>query len=149
MSKARTFRVSFFWLKNIMATTRRLLYTRWYDMTRRCNKADRNDYQRYGGSGIKVCSQWSDFEKFYKDMSWGFRKGLTLDRIDSELGYSPENCRWASSIEQANNKKSNRVIEYLGQKKTLAQWIRHFGLKSSTVRQRYYVYNFPLERVFA
>lgn len=128
-------------------THRRKLLTRWIDMKRRCYNTERKDYPRYGGRGITVCNRWLEsFDNFYNDMINDFRVGLTLDRIDYNGSYSPENCRWLSTKEQNNNTRRNRNITLNGETKTLQQWIEFYNLKSSTVKQRFYVYGWSIER---
>ena len=82
------------------------VYQTWEAMLQRCTNRNHNSYCRYGGRGIAVCKSWQVFENFYKDM--GERpEGASLDRIDNNLGYCKENCRWATTKEQARNKSSN------------------------------------------
>ena len=77
-------------------------YRTWYHMLDRCNKPNDPSYPNYGGRGIKVCPEWHSFDKFYADM--GSRpKGLTLERVDNERGYGPDNCVWADRYQQAKN----------------------------------------------
>lgn len=110
-------------------------YRSWKDMRARCTNPHDSDYAGYGGRGISVCARWDDFAAFFEDM--GARPtGMTLDRINVHGDYSPSNCRWATDETQANNKRSNRFIEFNGETKTLAQWCRVFSLDHSKVRYR-------------
>lgn len=120
----------------------------YYHMRRRCSNPENIAYKNYGGRGIKVCEEWATFDGFKRDMEASYQDGLTLDRIDNSKGYSKENCRWSTKVEQNNNSRKNRIVEYVGEKRTMAEWIRHLGLKSSTVRQRFYGYGWPIEKCF-
>lgn len=110
-------------------------YRSWKDMRARCNNPNNADYADYGGRGIAVCDAWDDFAAFYADM--GDRPdGFTIDRIDVDGNYEPGNCRWASHKEQANNKRSNHLIEIDGERLTLQAWCDRYGIDSSKVRYR-------------
>ena len=124
------------------------LYNSWCDLRRRCNNKERADFKNYGGRGINYCFRWRNFENFRQDMGSSWKKGLTLDRIDNNKGYSPANCRWATRKSQCNNTRVNRVITWNNMKKTLSEWAEYLGIKSSTLRQRYYVYKWNIDKCF-
>ncbi|MBE6943806.1 MAG: hypothetical protein E7453_06045 [Ruminococcaceae bacterium] len=114
------------------------LHIVWKGMKQRCTNPKHNGFTRYGGRGIKVCDEWlHNFQAFY---DWatanGYRDGLSIDRIDNNKGYSPDNCRWVTREEQNNNTSSNHLITLNGQTKTLAQWGRQLGIKPSTYGSR-------------
>ena len=123
-------------------TSRSMMYRErnsWENMIARCHAANNRSYPNYGGRGISVCTEWlRSFESFLSDM--GARpKMTTLDRIDNDKSYCPENCRWASSQEQANNRRTNRVISIGGTALTVAQWSRKLGIDCSVVHSRLYM----------
>ena len=104
------------------------LFRIWSGMKGRCSYQSHNSWEYYGNKGIKVCAEWEQFEPF-KDwaLANGYKDGLTIDRIDNSKGYSPQNCRWATYSEQANNRTNNRTITFNGETKTVAQWADSFG----------------------
>lgn len=119
-------------------TTDSYLYTTWCGMRQRCNNPNSSSYPRYGGRGISVCDEWNNdflaFKKWAKEN--GARKGLTIDRINNDGDYCPDNCRWADLIVQANNKRTNRIITYNGESHTVMEWSRLTGIQEGTIRSR-------------
>ena len=104
-------------------------------MIQRCCNPAHSDYHDYGGRGIIVCKPWRKFAKFYSDM--GLRPdGLTLDRANTNGNYSLSNCRWATSQQQANNKRTNRWIVHGAERQTLSAWAEKFGVYPSTLHKR-------------
>lgn len=102
----------------------------------RCYNPNNPNYHRYGGRGITVCDEWvSEFENFY---SWAIKTGyselLTIDRIDNNKGYAPNNCRWVTIAEQQRNKRSNYYIECEGTKHTITEWSRILGVTRHSIK---------------
>jgi len=113
------------------------LHKIWLSMKERCNRVKHPWYHAYGGRGIKICEEWDDFSKFRKwAMANGYSNELTIDRIDCNGNYEPNNCRWATMKEQQNNKRNNRIIEYKGEKYTLTQLAEKIGINKTTLKER-------------
>lgn len=111
-------------------------YYAWRSMRNRCYSPKNPSFEHYGGRGIEVCQQWrDDFDQFVADMGQA-PEGSSLDRIDNDLGYSPENCRWATIKEQLNNQRRNHRITHDGQTQTLAQWADQLGIRVDTLHKR-------------
>lgn len=111
-------------------------YLTWKNMHGRCYNPKDTNYKNYGARGITVCSTWNTFAVFLKDMGKKPSPIHSIDRKNGKLGYSKENCRWATRLEQANNKSSNVMIEYGGKKQSLAAWVRETGIRRATFRSR-------------
>lgn len=104
----------------------------WSCMIGRCNNTKNTNYNFYGGRGIKVCQEWKDASKFQKwAVDNGYKDGLSIDRIDVNGNYCPENCRWVTIKEQARNKRNNHFIYFNGERKCLVEWLEQFD-KSDT-----------------
>lgn len=105
-------------------------------------------FKYYGEKGIKICDRWNDsFENFLDDMGEP-SEGMSLDRIDNKLGYSPENCKWSSVIEQANNKNNNRFITHNGITKTIGEWVTELGIPRRTIISRI-TRGFPIDKILS
>lgn len=99
------------------------LYKIWCDMKKRCYNSNSKNYHRYGERGIKIYQKWLTFINFYNwAISHGWRNSLTIERINNNQGYSPNNCKWATRKEQGNNKSNNKLLNAFGQIKTIKQW---------------------------
>ena len=101
-------------------------YGIWNGMWQRCTNPNSSGFYLYGGRGIKVCGKWESFENFFADMGEA-PTGKSLDRINSDLDYSPENCRWADDFVQANNTRRNRYITINGETLSHTQWSKRLG----------------------
>lgn len=112
------------------------LYSTWSGMHSRCNNKNQKSYEGYGGRGINICERWYDVNNFIEDMGQKPSKQHKLERIDNDADYCPENCRWATNIEQANNTRKNRFLEYKGQTKSITEWARIVGIDSRTISYR-------------
>ncbi len=107
----------------------------WVAMNYRCNNPNSKDYARYGGRGISVCAEWSDYSIFAQDM--GLRPcGMSLDRIDNNGNYCKENCRWATPKQQSRNCRNNLRATYRGITKTVIEWCEELGLPYRLTRLR-------------
>lgn len=129
-------------------TTR--LYRIWSNMKARCENPKRKDFYRYGGRGIKICKEWSknfDSFKVWSEKN-GYKEDLTIDRIDNKLGYCPENCRWATTKQQAMNRKTTRNITYKGKTMPLVFWAKKFGLTGTGLAYRIDVLGQSIEQAF-
>ena len=113
------------------------LLTIWTNMHRRCENPTDSHYKYYGEQGIKVCDEWFDWDNFkYWALHNGYRDDLTIDRIDNDGNYEPDNCRWATLIEQANNKHNNVHITYRGETHTIPEWSRILDIPYKTLHAR-------------
>jgi hypothetical protein len=123
-------------IKHNMTGTR--IYGIWTHMRARCYNPKSQKYEDYGGRGIDICKGWDDFEIFYKwAIENGYKRNLTIDRIDNNKGYYPNNSRWATRKTQANNTRSNVKIVINGVEKTLKQWSEYANINYSTLYARY------------
>src|SRR3990167_7192715 len=116
--------------------SRSSIYARWSGMMSRCYQRQNKKYSGYGGRGIKVCRLWHDFDAFFKSMGHPPFSGATLDRIDVNWNYSPENCRWATQKVQQNNRRDTRILTVDGISRPVTEWARISGVSPKVLRQR-------------
>lgn len=114
------------------------LYHIWTGIKQRCLNQNTKDYLRYGGRGISICEEWKDnFQAFY---DWaivhGYQDDLSIDRINNDKGYCPENCRWISNKAQANNRRANHQITHNGETHTITEWSEITGIERCTILWR-------------
>lgn len=119
-----------------METKRHPLYLRWIKMRSRCNNPKDTKYPRYGGRGITVCPQWGSFEVFLRDMGMPPTQDATLDRIDNDGPYSPENTKWSTVHEQNRNRRSNVWVTVGDETLVIADWAKRLGLPPCTIAAR-------------
>ncbi len=117
---------------------RERLYVIWQRMKERCYNSNYPGFGYHGGRGIIICDEWlSDYESF---RCWalknGYKDNLTIDRIDNDGNYTPENCRWATTKEQNNNTRANRHVIYNGKRKTVSEWAEEIGIEYDVLLYR-------------
>lgn len=128
--------------KKTHGLSQKRIYSIFYGIKQRCYNPKSKAYKHYGGRGIKICSDWlNNFENFAK---WSYENGyddkLTIDRINYDESYCPENCRWVDMRTQANNRRNNHIITYKNKNYSVADFCRAFGLNEQTTRERINVY---------
>ncbi len=124
------------------------LYHIWKLIKQRCNNKNNPAYKNYGGRGIAVCDEWrNDFQAFYDwSMANGYDDNLTIDRIDNNKGYSPDNCRWATVKQQAQNRRTTKKYTINNETHCLKDWCELLGLNYRTVHKRIYNHNWSIEK---
>lgn len=118
----------------------------WRNMRQRCQNANNSRYRRYGDRGIKVCERWESFENFHADMGDPPTSKHTIDRIDNNGDYTPENCRWATAVQQASNRSNNTMLTLNGVTQTMSEWSRQTGIGKPAICVRLYKLGWPVER---
>lgn len=117
-------------------------YRKWWSIKRRCICKYDKSYHNYGGRGITLSEDWMTFKNFHRDMFEDYErasskiKNVTIDRIDNDKGYSKDNCRWVSNIDNANNTRKNIFLEFQGKRHTVSQWSRIVGIHPETLYSR-------------
>lgn len=125
-------------LKTTHGETDTRLYNIWLAMKRRCDTPSLKAYPDYGGRGITVCDEWVNSYEAFRDWSIanGYDETLTIDRIDNNGNYEPENCRWVDCVAQANNRRSNVILELNGESHNITEWARILGKNPKTLYSR-------------
>ncbi len=122
-------------------------FVTWVKMRRRCSNKIDSRFASYGGRGITVCEDWdASFEAFYRDMGDRPSSKHSLDRKDNDGNYCPENCRWATAIEQNNNKRTNRMLTLGNITDTMSNWSRVTGINLGTLHTRLKTKGWSVER---
>ena len=118
--------------------SRERIYRIWNGMKKRCYYKNNDNYKYYGEIGITICDEWKN--SFMKFRQWalnnGYKNNLTIDRIDFDKGYEPNNCRFVNMTIQQNNKRSNRIVIHNNKKYTVAELARKLGIKYYTIHNR-------------
>lgn len=111
------------------------LHRIWWAMISRCTYRGDTNFRFYGGRGIKVCREWRDGFEPFRDwaLAHGYSDELSIDRIDPDGNYEPSNCRWATKVEQANNKRNSKFVTVNGRTHTVAQWCGILGVRKSAI----------------
>lgn len=124
------------------------LYRIWFNMKCRCHKVSAPDFPRYGGRGINVCDEWRNgFQPFYEwAMANGYQDDRSIDRIDNNGNYCPENCRWVNTKCQNNNTRRNHYVTFNGETLTIGQWSERCGINKNTLHSRLTKYGWSIER---
>jgi hypothetical protein len=124
--------------KHGMSKAKSKLYYIWSTMRKRCNGENSKQFADYGGRGIYISEEWNDFTKFQE---WshhnGYQEGLTLDRINNDGPYSPENCRWVDMVVQSNNTRRNVRATIRGVTRTISEHSKIYNIKQATMSYRY------------
>jgi hypothetical protein len=121
-------------------------YEVWASMKTRCNNKRHSGFNSYGGRGIQVCARWhNSFENFLEDMG-ACPKGMSIERIDNNKGYSPSNCKWATRIEQARNTRTNHIVQYEGKQLTISAWAKEVGISKGCLYDRISRNKWPIEK---
>ncbi len=111
-------------------------YSSWAGMRERCLNPNNGRFSYYGGRGIKVCKRWDSFNLFVEDMGRKPSKNHSVERINNNGNYEPSNCRWATKLEQCENQRSNRLVTFGGETKTISQWSRLTNINYYTILGR-------------
>lgn len=132
-----------------------------HNMKKRCYCSNSKDFYNYGARGITICKEWLNNEKsslgncsigFLAFQEWalnnGYKEDLTLDRIDVNKGYSPDNCQWVTKRVQSNNRRNNFYIEYNGKMQSVSDWCRELKLNYEKIYRRLHDSGWSIQKAF-
>ena len=123
------------------------LYNKWHSMKNRCNNTKSKDYKNYRGRGIRVCEEWLNYSKFREwSLSEGYIEGLTIERINNDKDYEPNNCKWITMKEQQRNKRNNRLITHNNKTLTMVEWGEIYNIHPVELSKKLNVNNALLSR---
>ena len=124
------------------------LFKIWNGMVNRCTNKNNQSYKNYGGRGIQICQEWLDKYENFRDwaLAHEYSEKLSIDRIDNNGSYSPENCRWVTQKEQANNTRCNHIISFNGESHTVAEWSKIINFPRWTIINRI-KYGWSIEKI--
>jgi hypothetical protein len=121
-------------------------YYAWRAMRQRCHNEKNDSWNNYGGRGITVCAKWvNNYDAFFEDMGEA-PKRMSLERLNVNKGYFPENCVWATSVEQGRNRRNNKFLTFNGKTMCLSEWAEFLGIGTDTLHRRLNVYNMPIDK---
>ena len=143
----KSFSRIFIYNSNHRSSRNKRLYKIWLGMKNRCERKNHSAYPWYGGRGINICDEWKTYEVFEQwALSSGYLPTLTIDRIDTNEGYTPDNCRWISMREQAYNRRDNHRLTFNGECLTITEWAERLGCTPTCL---YYRLNagWPIEEI--
>ena len=138
--------------KQIVFNTHKRLYKVWLNMKQRCYNPKNDNYYLYGKRGIKICEEWKNSFSAFEE--WALKNGYnenaprgqcTIDRIENDKGYSPDNCKWVTIGENANNKRTCLMYDFGGKKQSLANWARELGIDYNALLSRMHRNGFNFE----
>lgn len=127
------------------------LYRVWQGIISRCQNKNNVEFQNYGGRGISICDEWRESFNCFREWAneSGYKEGLTIDRIDNNGNYEPDNCRWVTSKEQARNTTKNIIFEHNGERYILKDLAHAFGINYNTLYNRLFSYKWDLNKAIS
>jgi hypothetical protein len=125
------------------------LYRLHHNIVQRCTRKTCHAWKDYGGRGITIHGPWLDFATFLAEIPPKPAGNFTLDRIDNSKGYIPGNLRWATRLEQANNKRNNKMLTFKGKTQSLAEWSRELGINYFTLKSRINQSGYSVEKALS